>query len=842
MNLSCRNDPRRDAVRAFQGRVGLDFVEVSADQLTLHVYFLGKLPPELAEDGPALERHLRIEGGARIRDIRILDADPHASGEPDVDDWLTLRLDRYGDHSRYRLRLLDIDGLDPMYASTEFSFKVGCPSDLDCKPAQACVEAPPAEPAISYLAKDYASFRRLIQDRLALIAPDWPLTHVPDLGVTLTELLAYAGDYLSYFQDAVATEAYLGTARQRISVRRHARLVDYFLHEGCNARAWVAIETDQDVSLPTAAMAFLSGVDPALALPNVLGPKRMAEHPALACERFEPMLPADCATLHLYAAHSRVGFYDWGREDCCLPRGATHATLRDAWIDAEGDARALNLKPGDVLLLREVRGARTGLEADADPTRVWPVRLTRVERSEDPLFPVVVGTPGDERHGPARPMPLLDVHWHRDDALPFALCLSALGPAPTCTRLHDVSMAFANVVLVDHGASVGPRDLGVVPEQPGAAECLCEDQPGDVQRLPGRFHWRLPDAPLTHAEAAPPPARAASASLAQDPRAARPALRLDDSGGGAWTPVFDLLASRPDDRHVVAEIDNDGRARLRFGNGELGRRPEPGLSFAARYRLGNGRAGNVGAHSINRLVLGDGEWNGLHLSIDNPLAAAGGSDPESLAQARLLAPGAFRTRLMRAITADDYARIAERDPRVQRANGELVWTGSWYEADVALDPYGQVPAEAELIEQTQAALERVRRMGHDLHVETAVYVALDLALECCALPGYERGEVEAALLDRFGNGRRRDGELAYFHPDRLGFGQHLRVSALVAEAMSVPGVECARVVRLQRLFAAPNRELEDGVLRLGAHEIPRLDNDPNYPEHGKLAIGVGGGR
>src|SRR5512136_960316 len=78
--------------------------------------------------------------------------------------------------------------------------------------------------------------------------PTWTERHVPDLGVTLVELLAYTGDYLSYYQDAVATEAYLETARQRISVRRHARLVDYALHEGCNARAWVCIQTNTDLT------------------------------------------------------------------------------------------------------------------------------------------------------------------------------------------------------------------------------------------------------------------------------------------------------------------------------------------------------------------------------------------------------------------------------------------------------------------------------------------------------------------------------------------------------------------------------------------------------------------
>ena len=36
-----------------------------------------------------------------------------------------------------------------------------------------------------------------------------------------------SADQLSYRQDVIATEAYLGTARLRTSARRHARLVDY---------------------------------------------------------------------------------------------------------------------------------------------------------------------------------------------------------------------------------------------------------------------------------------------------------------------------------------------------------------------------------------------------------------------------------------------------------------------------------------------------------------------------------------------------------------------------------------------------------------------------------------
>ena len=48
MTLACRSDPRRDAVRR-QYRNGLDYVEVVDGPPTkLYVYFLGKLPKELA--------------------------------------------------------------------------------------------------------------------------------------------------------------------------------------------------------------------------------------------------------------------------------------------------------------------------------------------------------------------------------------------------------------------------------------------------------------------------------------------------------------------------------------------------------------------------------------------------------------------------------------------------------------------------------------------------------------------------------------------------------------------------------------------------------------------------
>jgi hypothetical protein len=89
-------------------------------------------------------------------------------------------------------------GYDPVLSEINFSFKVECPSDFDCKPKCICPPAPRAEPDINYLAKDYASFRQLMLDRMALLSPQWTERNAADLGVALVEAVAFVGDYLSY--------------------------------------------------------------------------------------------------------------------------------------------------------------------------------------------------------------------------------------------------------------------------------------------------------------------------------------------------------------------------------------------------------------------------------------------------------------------------------------------------------------------------------------------------------------------------------------------------------------------------------------------------------------------
>ena len=88
---------------------------------------------------------------------------------------------------------------------------------------------PPGEPpiAIDYLAKDFASFLQGLSDFSAARYPLWVERSEADFGIMLMEVLSALADELSYLQDRVAAEGTLDTATQRLSLLRHARLVDY---------------------------------------------------------------------------------------------------------------------------------------------------------------------------------------------------------------------------------------------------------------------------------------------------------------------------------------------------------------------------------------------------------------------------------------------------------------------------------------------------------------------------------------------------------------------------------------------------------------------------------------
>ena len=288
----------------------------------------------------------------------------------------------------------------------------------DCEPT-----APPEAVSLDYRRRDYQGFLRTMRERLAIIAPTWKDDNPSDFGQMLLEIFAFRGDRLSYELDHLANESYLSTAQDRESVRRHARLLDYNMHEGCAARTYLHLTVSQDFP-------------PGGAYRDEVLTTRVSSPPdeAALSERFEVRGPLPAG---LWQAHNEIAIYTWRQKSCCLAQGTTTADLVD---------RDLQLKAGDFLLLEEAKGSLTGSPDDRDPAKRQVVRIHSLERLSDPLAP----------------QNLLRVHWLNEDRLRFDLCLSSTHHA-NCTEISNVGVARGNIVLAQNiGTEISSESLGPI--------------------------------------------------------------------------------------------------------------------------------------------------------------------------------------------------------------------------------------------------------------------------------------------------------------------------------------------------------------------------------------------
>jgi predicted phage baseplate assembly protein len=418
---------RRREVRA-RHHNGLDIVEVHESRRGLALMFLEPAPAQL---GPA---NIRIDAPPAQPAVAVTSVRRVASSDPKLRDHLIVELSGVGGEGVYQVSMVEtapdgrpgtspLRGLDPRFTSCSVRFDIDEPGPVPTIAKATPAPLPSAAP--SYLARDYDALRQLLLDRLTEDVPGWSEQHVPDVIVMLVELLAFLGDDLSYYQDAVASEAYLQTARQRTSIRRHARLVGYPFHEGCNARAWVNVTVSADCDVTLRQVSFLAET-PSATMP--FAPVR-AELPA-------PYGPGEtpagqhpwAAVVSMRLAHNAIRLWDWGESDTYLPVGATEATLAEP--DEKGSG-VLQLAPGDLVMFEEMTGADGG---PRDETHRHVVRLTRVAHTRDPLL----------GRG------LLEVEWDSLDALPFQLPITI--PVADAGETTRCAVAHANLILVDQGS------------------------------------------------------------------------------------------------------------------------------------------------------------------------------------------------------------------------------------------------------------------------------------------------------------------------------------------------------------------------------------------------------
>ncbi|MBO1350456.1 MAG: hypothetical protein EBE86_025160 [Hormoscilla sp. GUM202] len=819
---------RRMALSCHPSQIGLDYIKVewvgNNDEWDIWAYFVPAASGTIKQVAPATVTAGNIsitKGGAVSRDVELISPGPE--GEVNTEgNLLKLRVkhelkagESEEQSNSYTLELINIPRLDRFFKDLSFGFR---------KPNQISTKVDPQQQQsgelkvrenieITYLAKDYSSFRQLILDRLSVVMPQWIERNPSDIGIMLTEILAYAADSASYYQDAVATEAYLSRARQRISIRRHCRLVDYALYEGCNARVWIYIEfsseqpevLEKDTKLVTGALSSASSTP-------VLNPNSRD-----AAEVLRKKGAKIFQTLHdreLRSAHNQIEFYAWGASELYLEKGATKATLK---------GRFEHLQPGDVLLLEEVQNPETGEAGNPDRRQV--VRLIDVDpEQEDPLAGRFKNPPDYTAQQ------LTEIEWNIQDALTFPLCVAK---AICGEKSEPISVARGNIILADHGES---QPLELLPEVPASGDYRPQLQESDLTY--GEVY--------NHEQAI---STSAAEILQQDPQAAVPLLELRSYSSTSedwetWHVRPDLLNSDQFATDFVVEMDNDRLAHLRFGDGDLGKVPSVGMKMLASYRSGNGAAGNVGREAIAYLLAKNSDrFSELERKItlvSNPLAAQGGIDPEPIAEARLNAPQAFRIR-QSCVTEADYVEVMERHPEVQRAAAQLRWTGSWYTVFIAVDRYGGKPIDSKFKEELRGYIMPFRLMAHDLEIVEPTFVPLDSLLLVEIKDGYFQSSILRELENTFSNQDLPYGKRGFFHPDNLSFGQPVYLSQIIQRAMEIAGVYRVEAKRFGVWGQIARGELDAGIITTEALSIVRVDNNPYTPEYGLIDFDIGGG-
>jgi hypothetical protein len=825
---------------------GIDFVQVvdPADQTVLHVYFLinpdeladpivktALLPVDVSTDTVSI---VSTSGGEQFAEVPVARATYRqvvVDGEKRT--VLEVQTAHPGDFSIYRLTLIDEPKrrIDRFFNGVAFSFKQGCPSDLDCEPpGHLCPPEEFVDFPIDYLARDFVSIRNALLDYAAQRYPRWTERIEADAGVMLAEIMAAQGDELSYIQDRYAREAYLETTSQRRSLRHHTRLVDYAIHDGLNAATFLDLTVKLAVGgtfVPAGSRVWAAGQGTP-PIPFELGG-------GLADTTAKNGAPEE---FWVHSAWNEMDAYVPDLSQPCLPVGATELLMFGHFPTASqvpAGEDPLKFWLGKWLLLK------SDPQDPALPARRHLVRVVALEQLTDPLF----------LDASDNPIAITRIQWEDDQALPFGLCLLD-------TVVHS------NIVGATAGESITElfsiRSNASIP--PGKAVGQAVERQGPLDEVTGQrsvtflyslgqtesqgLGWlgKLPEAHpevelqevnAVHLLPLVPPQIWGWQRTLLDAEGFNDEFTLDD---GTWRRVIGFRRIGKVIEH--ADYASDSGFTIRFGDGEFGKTPPDGTVFQVRYRTGPGTSANLPADTVvnlkNPLDQTQADLAGVLDGVTNPQPITSGVDPEDAEIVKQVAPEAFRAVTYRAVRPEDYAEIAERRPWVQRAGARFRWTGSWLSAFVTPDPLGSFELSPEKRTELENLMGCVRQAGREVFVSNPRYVNVDLEIGVCVEPSAYPGQVKERVVEALIGRKGVQAVKGFFDPDHFTFGTPLRRAALEAAIQEVPGVRGVEGMRIRARGTTDWRDFNELNFRVHHDQVIRLQNDPLFPERGSLRI------
>jgi hypothetical protein len=690
-----------------------------------------------------------------------------------------------GDYSRYTLTIQQA-AFDPIFAQFVFRFRPGCFSS-NCTPLKA-IPAPALQPAIDYLAKDYDSFRHVMISAMTQRVPSWQPTSEAALDVVLLDLFSAAADELSNYQDRVMQEAYLSTAGKRISLRRHARLMDYFIHEGCQSSTVLALNFPGTASriVPAFQKAW-TGPDSSLA----------------STIWFVTARPQFVSGLF-----SSVPLYTWSDAIPSLAAGATTADLAFSSF-ADAATAVSQIQTGNIarLLVEEWLNPGTGLAADRNPLKRQLLTLTGAILLTDPLT-------GD---------PVVRVVWRAEDALRFNYCFVV---SVNGARIPNVSLFHGNVLDMLQGKPVS-----------------FQYTPPGTPLAPGAYHFGLNSAGAAECRLPPafPVLWTTTTPGGLDPSVSTVQVTVTDATGTtAWTEQPDLIHSGGiTDHDFVVETDELQRTLVRFGDGTNGLELPDDAIVTCSWLSGYGPDGNIGRDAL--VNFDTTAMPEIALGVCwNPFDVTSGLAPETHDVIRRRVPEAFLYHQARAVTLADYVARALEVPGVSNAAACYMWTGSWRTVRVVVDPLGTATLSETLRAAVERQLDAVHLIGEDVEVRAPQFVPLSVEVVVCVASGYWIDDVAPIVEEEFSNSYTPDGRKAFFNPDLWTFGQPLYASQIEGVFARIAGVEHVISIRMTRWWNQSVTSAE--VIDVAPEEIVLVTNDPSRMELGAITFTWQGGQ
>lgn len=813
---------------------GIDFIDVHESQTLLHIYFFSHDSAPQANQilAALLAGDIEIYAPFGADTLPLISIDSIAWQLVDGRTVLAIETASPGDFSQYRLRINHL-GVDHFFNDVSFSFKANCESDLDCKAKEPiCDLDEKVDFPINYLARDFSSYRNALFEFASQRYPQWEDRLEADVGVMTAEVISALGDELAFYQDKIAQEAYLETAVQRRSIRRHAQLVDYWPHDGLGATGWLVVE----------AIAGQAGAVNAGTGVQALSDTGESINYEIGHGLRDTV---NGVSFNINSAINQLLPHCWDEDDRCLAKGAVSLFLEGHW--------AAELAFDDPV---------------SDPAGKWMViSVQETKNSPCPSRHLVRVTGIREMRDEILSQDITLLTWEANHALPNEM-------------EYEQMVIYGNVVpitagrLHEHRFVVGEDvdSLGL-PASEAVQVTRSIERRGNNDNT--QYYQTLPDIEENQLVFLNRANNVDSNAVENDPHAAYPEVVLQETefSGVSWSYIaskwgwrrslLGVNSSQSTDKHFCLEHGTWGRLvgywrdgvekihhdylanigkTLCFGNGEFGRVPAEGTVFSIRYRLGNGAQGNVAPDAISRLS----EPSALIESVLNPFTLENGLDAESDTDIRRFAPQAFRALSYRAVLKEDYAEAAERLPWVQRAGADERWTGSWLSTFVTPDPLSSKVSSSSAINSDQAEdlcaqMARFRQAGREVLTAKPKFADLDLQITICANATVYAGDVRSALLDLLVGRDANDVSIGYFADRNFTFGTPLRRADLEATIHGCPGVRAVTDIQVRRRGWFDWREFTELTFPVGMDEVIRLENDSLHPSRGSLKLVMEGG-